>query len=139
MVDTLEPMASEWQALITITGIPGTFGIYSGGARNAETRSEFDGGSTESETSADRPAYEDLVVSRGFRPNRDSLIRKTLDAQVGRLRTTVTVQPTDVDMVPVGQPDVYTVLLKGVSPPPGNANSTNTARLELRFAVIALA
>lgn len=128
-------IAAERQFVITIAGVAGNFARVTGGATAAETSHEFDGGSTEPEVLAGDATTGDITVSRPWRPQRDSAEQARLRPQVRRLRTSITVQPTDEDNVAVGRPTVYRGLLKSVGPPNGQKGSNTAAMFELIFAV----
>lgn len=128
-------IAAERQFVITVAGVAGNFARISGGATEAETSHEFDGGSNEAEVLAGDPITGDITVSRPWRPQRDSAELARLRPQVRRMRTSITVQPTDEDNVAVGRPTVYRGLLKRVGPPNGQRGSNTPSMLELVFAV----
>lgn len=134
MADT-DRIANERQFSITVAGIAGTFTRVSGGATQADTSHEFDGGSEDPEVLAGDATTDDVTVSRPWRPERDSAELARLRPLVRKLRTTITVQPLDEDLVAVGRPTVYTALLKRATPPTGARGSNTPAALELMFAV----
>lgn len=131
-----DPIASQRQALVSVEGIAGYFATRSGSATSADVGDVYDGGALEAEKLASPPSTDNLVVGRPYRPVRDGEVKRRLRPLVGRWRTTVTVQDTDADLSPIGQPDVYDdALLVGVTPPESDAASGDAARIELTFAV----
>lgn len=132
--------AAQRQAFITVAGVEGTFATHSGGDTTATVSREYDGGSLTPELMSSPAETADITVGRAFEPTRDRPIIKRLRSQVGRMRTTVTVQDTDENLVRVGSPDVYAdALLIGVTPTESDANSGDAKRFELTWAVTSVA
>lgn len=132
--------AAQRQFLVSVAGVSGLFATKSGGATTAEVTRVYNGGKLTPELLASPAQTEDLTIGRPWDPDRDAPVLARLRPLVGRHRTTVSVQPTDVDLVAVGRPTVYAnALLIGVNDPEADADSGDAARLELTWAVESVA
>jgi hypothetical protein len=119
-----------------VSGIDGYFAQKSGGGVNSDVSRVFDGGSLVPEVLAAPAQAGDITVSRPWNPDRDAAVLSRLRTLVARWRTTVSVHPTDPDLVPIGSPTVYAnALLTGVSDPEADAGSGDASTLSLTFAV----
>jgi hypothetical protein len=128
------PKAAQRQFLVKIGGISDFFATKTGGALTSEVTAVWDGGKLTPEKVASPPLPEDVTVSRPYDPQRDGPVLKRLRPVVGRWRTTVAVQPTDPDLVPLGEPTIYAnAVLVGLSDPEADAASGDGAMLELTF------
>jgi hypothetical protein len=105
----------------------------------AETREEYDGGDPNPVVIAGRPTLGDLPVTRAYDPRRDQELLRRIHRRVGRAHFTVSVQDTDADDYPVGQPFVYQAVLRAVNPPNTDRNGTDTAMIGLTFHAYAVA
>lgn len=130
-----DPIAAQRQFLIRVAGIDGYFATKTGGAMEAEASREFDGGSLTPEVMTSPAIPTDVVIGRPFKPGRDAELLRRLRPLTGRWRTSVSQQPTDIDLVPVGKPTVYTGVLRAVNDPESDASSGDAARIELTFAI----
>lgn len=135
MPPTPTPTSAQRQFLIRVAGVDGYFATRRGGEVTADSSREFDGGSLVPEVLTSPAQPGDLTVGRGYKPARDDAVLRVLRPRVGRWRTSVSVQPTDRDLVAVGRPTVYHGILTGVSDPEADSNSGDPARLELTFAI----
>lgn len=134
------PKSAQRQFLVKVSGVDGYFATKSGGTTAAEVQDVWDGGALQPEKLAAPSATENVTVSRPYDAERDQAVIHRLRPSVGRLRTTVSVQPTDADLVAVGDAQVYAnALLIGLSDPEADAASGDAARLELVFAVESVA
>jgi hypothetical protein len=132
--------AAQRQFLVRVSGVDGYFATKSGGATASDVTDVWDGGSLTPEKLASPASTEDITISRPYDPVRDQPVVKRLRPRVGRLRATVSVQPTDADLVAVGAADVYAnALLIGVSAPEADASSGDVGVVELVFAVESVA
>lgn len=131
--------SAQRQFLISVAGIPGYFARRPAHEVTADAAREFDGGSLTPEVLTGPGIPQDLVVGRAYKPERDADVLAKLRPLVSRWRTTITVQPTDRDLVKVGRPTVYTGILIRTSDPDADSNSGDAARWELTFAVEAVA
>lgn len=128
--------ATQRQFVVRVSGIEGYFSTKTGGGLEAEAAREFDGGSLEPEVLLGPAIPGDLTVGRGYKPARDAAVLADLRRKVRRAaRMTISVQPTDRDLVAIGSATVWTAQLRGVNDPDVDANSGDVARLELTFAV----
>lgn len=128
-------IAAERQFLVSVEGVPGYFARHEGRETAADTSREFDGGSLDPEVMAGPATPGNITISRPWRPSRDAEIARELERVCGRSWRTVTIQPTDPDLVKVGRPFISQALLVRVRFPNSDANSGTAARLELEFAV----
>lgn len=127
---------AQRQALFTIEGIPGRWATRSGGNTSADITPVWDGGADRPENLASPASSEDITVSRPVDDERDLDLIKRLRKQVGKLQTTLTEQPTNGDLFPIGEPDVWpNALLRTVNIPTYDAASGDPKVIELVFAV----
>lgn len=115
-----------------------TFSKKTGGEKQSNTAKWYDGGATTPDVLASSPETTDVVLTNAYDPDVDGQLLQTAKAQVGILRTTISIVPLlgDMTRVPSGRPDVYTnALLKGVKLAEVDANSGDPATYELTFAV----
>lgn len=128
--------ASQRQHLTKVTGWPGYWANVEGGEITADTTKVYDGGSLKPAVMSGPADTSDVKVSRLWRPDVDGVQARKWAQQVGKLRTTVSRQDTDADLIPIGSPTVYAdALLIGLKRPDGDAASSDAAVLELTFAV----
>lgn len=126
--------AAQRQFLVKVTGIDGYFSSKSGGDVEGDVTTVYDGGSLKPEKLGGPAAPGQVTVGRPYDPERDAPVLRRLRGIVNRWRTTVSVQPTDGDLTPIGPPTVYAnALLVRVSDPEHDAESGDAARLELVF------
>lgn len=128
--------AAQRQFLAKIEGIEGYFNQKTGGNRTSDASKIYNGGQVDPEVLASPATTDDITLTRGFSPYRDGPILRQLRQRVGRWRTTVSVTPTDEDLVVVDEPTVYAnALLTGLSEPEYSAESGDAATYEVTFAV----
>lgn len=128
--------SAQRQFVAKVEGVEGKWNSKSGGNRTADATKVYNGGEVDPEVLGSPAATEDITVSRGFKQYRDAPILAKLRQKVGGLRTTVSVSPTDEDLVVIGRPVVYSdALLIGVTEPDYDAASGDAAMYELTFAV----
>lgn len=128
--------SAQRQFLAKVDGIDGFFNNKTGGNLSADASKIFNGGEVDPEVLSSPAQAGDVTVGRGYKPLRDDPILKRLRAQVGKFRTTVSTTPTDEDLVPIGDPVVYSnALLIALNEPEYAADSGDAARYELVFAV----
>ena len=127
---------AQHQGLVTVEALPGYWATKTGGNITADTTPVWDGGADEPEVLSGRATAENVVTARPFDLDRDLPELRGLRRQVGKLRSTVSVQYTDGDGYPVGDPTVYPeALLVGLNDPEVNAASTDASTLELTWAI----
>lgn len=132
--------ASQRQHLTTVDGVAGYWASRTGGEVTAETSEVWDGGALRPSQLSAPASTDNIVVGRPYYPDKHQRARRDLSRRVGRLRTTITVQDTDADLVPIGTPDVYPgALLVRCTPPEGDASSSDAGMWEMEFAVTGLA
>lgn len=115
-----------------------TFSKKTGGEKQADTATWYDGGATVPDVLAAAAKTTDVVLTNAYDPDVDGQLLQVAKAQVGILRTTLSIVPLlgDMTRVPSGRPDVYTnAVLKGVKLVEVDANSSDPATWELTFAV----
>lgn len=128
--------AAQRQHLTSVQGIEGYWARKSGGDKAGDTSKVWDGGAKTPDVLGQPPETSDVVLTRPYKPERDGPLAKRLRPQVNKWRTTVTIQDTDPDLVPVGDPTVYSdALLKGLTEPERDASSGETGEITLTFAV----
>lgn len=128
--------SAQRQFLVSVSGIPGYFMTKSGGNISADTNKVYDGGSLVPDVLAGPAEADNITVSRGYDPVRDGALLTRLRQMVGRYSATITVTPTDRDMVAVGEPTVYpNALLVGLTEPESDASSGDASTYELEWAI----
>lgn len=131
-----QAVAAQRQFLVTIEGIAGTWATKAGAETSADTTDVYDGGRKAPEKLASPATTDNVTLSRPYRPARDGALAKRLRPIVGSFRSTVTVQPTDADLIPYGAPTVYAnALLVRLAEPEHDAASGDPSVVELEFAV----
>lgn len=128
--------SAQRQFLVKVEGIDGYFMTKTGGNLSSDTNKVYDGGSTRPDVIASPAEADDITVSRGYDPYRDAPVLSSLRQSVGRYRTTLSVTPTDEDLVPIGDAEVYPdALLVGLNSPDVDAGSGDAAVFELVFGI----
>lgn len=134
------PKAAQRQFLISVAGVAGTFANKSGGEVSGDSTKVWDGGSLTPELLSSPSEVANVTVSRPFDPARDWPILHRLRSQVNRWRTSVSITPTDADLIPNGNAVVYAnALLTRVAFPDVDASSGDPATFELEFIVGSIA
>jgi ribosomal protein S24E len=129
------PIAQR-QGLVTVAGVDGYFATKSGGSISSGGTKVYDGGALTPAVIASPPESEDITVSRAYDIQRDAAIVARLRQQVGKFRTTLSVQPTDTDMVASGPAFVYPdALMTGISSPDIDSGSGDAQVFELTFSI----
>ena len=132
---TFTPIAQR-QGLVKVAGVEGYFATKSGGAISSGGTKVYDGGALTPAVIASPPESEDITVSRAYDIQRDASIVMSLRQQVGKFRTTLSVQTTDTDMIASGPPFVYPeALLTGISAPDIDSGSGDAQVFELTFTI----
>lgn len=128
--------AAQRQFLVKVHGVQGLFMTKTGGNVTSSSTKVYDGGSVTPDVIASPAEADNITVGRAFDRTRDGATVHKLRRQVGRWATTVTVTPTDRDLVAVGNPVVYPeALLVGFNEMDANAGSGDPAMWELVFAI----
>ncbi|HVL32570.1 MAG TPA: hypothetical protein VM600_03210 [Actinomycetota bacterium] len=131
------PKSAARQFLVKVAGVDGHFARKSGGDVTSETTKVYDGGSLDPEIMTSPASPDNVTVSRPYDARRDAPLLKRLRGDVGRFRTSISVQATDADLVPIaGTAEIYTgavlVRAQGVEV---DASSGEPTFIELEFAV----
>lgn len=122
--------------LISVSGIPGYWQNFSGGEKSSETSKDYDGGSLEPEVLASPAEIDNITVTRSYKASRDYEAHRSASSRVGRWRTTVSVTPTDEDLVANGPPRTWpNALLVRCTEIEVDRSSGDAATWELEFAV----
>lgn len=129
--------AAGYQFLVTCAAFGSrTFSKKTGGEKSSNTAKWRDGGAHVPDVLAAPPEVSDITLTNAYDPDIDGALLQNAKAQIGILRTTITIVPLFGDMTRVasGRPDVYTnCLLKGVKTVEVDANSGDPAVWELIF------
>ena len=121
--------------LVSVSGIPGYWQTKSGGEKSSETSKDYDGGSLEPEVIASPAEIDNITVARSYKASRDYEALKNASSRVGRWRTTVSVTPTDEDLIANGPPRTYpNALLVRCTEPEVDRSSGDVSTWELEFA-----
>lgn len=111
------------------------FATKTGGNITAEVTRSYDGGDLRPELIPGPPTADNVTVTRPYKPERDADLLARLKPLCGKLRTTLSVTPTNADLVPVARPELYPdALLVSVNSPEPDASSGDAATLTLEFA-----
>lgn len=130
------PKSSQRQSLVKVSGIEDYFASKSGGNITADSSKVYDGGSPTPDVMTGPAEADNITVSRPYDLQRDEPVLRRLRKVVGTWVTTVSVTPTDKDLVAVGQPQVYSnAVLVGLTEPEVDASSGDAKTYELEFAV----
>lgn len=127
--------SSQRQFLVKVEGIPGNMAGKSGGNISADTNKVYDGGDPDPDVMAGPASIDDVTVTRAFAIDRDSGVLEQLRQKVGRWKTTVSVTPLNIDLIPAAKPTVYLGLLSGLNEPEADASSSDSATYELVFTI----
>jgi hypothetical protein len=128
--------SSARQFLVKVEGIDGFWATKEGGGVTAENTKVYDGGSLKPEIITNPPTAEDVTVTRPYDVDRDHDVATRLLPLVGSWEATVSVTPTNADMVAAAQPRVYPrARLTGVMEPEVDASSGDPAVMSLTFAI----
>lgn len=128
--------SAQRQFLVKVSGIDGYFSTKSGGNISSDTNKHFDGGATIPDVLASPAQAENISVSRAYDVSVDPDRLATLRQKVGRWRTTISVTPTDEDLIATGTPVVYPeALLVGMTEPDYDSSGGDVATWELEFAI----
>lgn len=131
----MAPPNAAREFLVTVSGIEGYWARKQGGATASDASKVWDGGSLRPTVLTAPATTEDVTVTRPFRVERDAPLLAALKRVVGRSSHTITITPTDRDLVPSGQPENYVGVLRSVSGPDTDAGSGDGANIELVFAI----
>jgi hypothetical protein len=109
----------------------GVFDKKSGGAVDTDIYKYKPGGMAEQVSLGGSPTIEDLTISRLHRHERDHAALQRYFNWAGRAKCTVSQFVLDVDGNVFGNPIVWVGVLKTVTPPDHDSESTDPAMLEL--------
>jgi hypothetical protein len=121
------------QFVVNVSGIPGTWRQSTGGGMTSEVTKDYDGGALYPTVLGSLPEAEDIVLTRTFEPDRDLPIIEGMRNMVGRGFYTITKTATDANLVRIGKPLTYRGVLKAVSHPESDANSSDVSDFVLTF------
>lgn len=128
--------AAQRQFLVAVSGIAGYFATKTGGEVSADATRVYDGGQPQPDLLSAPAQADNVTVGRPYDPLRDQPVITTLKQRVGRSRHTVSVIPTDEDLIAIGPPTIYAnALLVRVGEPEADAASGDAATYELEFAI----
>lgn len=128
--------SSQRHFLVKVAGIDGYFTSKSGGESTAASSKVYDGGQVTPEVVTGPIEVGDITCGKNYDPLVDGPILQALRPQVGSYTTTVSVTPTDRNMVPVSRPTTYSnAVLTGLTEPDADAGSSDSAGYELTFTV----
>lgn len=111
----------------------GVWDKLSGGAIDSEELKYKPGAMAPAVSLGGSVNVENITVSRLFSRDVVQQKRKELYRAVGSALVTVTKQPLDGDRNPYGSPDVYTGILKTVTPPDADSESNDAALIAIEI------
>lgn len=123
----------QYNITVSVDGIDtGTWDKMDGGAVDSEETKYKPGGLGAEVTLGGSVTTENVTVSRLYDLDRDhsGLVRMLL-ARAGKAKVNINKQPLDADGIPFGTPLVYKGVLKMVSPPEVDSESSDAGLLEI--------
>jgi hypothetical protein len=124
-------MAKRTEAcfLVTIGSMSRYFTTFEGGEVSADAEDRYDGGATTPDSVFGRKVWSDITLGSDFDPERDIDDIRAAQELVGDADNfeTITVQPCDSRMNPIGGSFGFIGHVKSVSIPSADANSSTTA------------
>lgn len=127
---------AQRQSQVSIEGIAGLWATKTGGDVSSDVTPVWDGGTDHPDQLASPPTAGNVTVSRPVDDERDLTEMKRLRKLVGRFTATITVQPTNGDGFPIGEPTVYPdALLVTMSEPEYDAAGGDAQVFELEWAI----
>lgn len=131
-----EVPSAQRHFLVKVEGVDGYFQTKSGGNISADTTKNFDGGAEQPDVMASPPQAEDVTVGRAFKRQRDGDFLAAIRLRVGKERRTVSVQPTDGDMVASGKAvDYPQALLVGLNEMEVDSSSGEPSMYEMVWSI----
>lgn len=128
---------NHWAVTLTVDGapVPGVFDSFEGGRVAGEASTYRAGGMAEAETSVSPPVVEEIVISRGYRAERDATVERWLSNRIGA-SCVVGKQALNPDKTPVpGGLTVYRGKITGVDTPTHDSMGTEVTRLAVTIGV----
>lgn len=128
--------SAEGDFLVKVTNIDGYFTTCTGGVPTVDTNETFNGGEQTSTIIIGKRKVSNVVVSRPYKPERDTQLCKQLRQVLPGFTTTVSKQPTLSAGSVIGDPTVWAnAQLIRVTEPDANWGTSTAAMMELEFAV----
>ena len=128
--------SSQRMFLVKVQGIDEYFATKTGGDIQSATSKAYDGGSLNPDIITAPPEADNVVCGRNYDVDRDAPVIKRLKPLVGSWTTTISVTPTDANLVAVAEPTTYpNATLVRLAEPEVDASSGDGATLELEFAI----
>jgi len=122
---------------VSITGVDGEFGTFTGGRKSKQIEKAWNGGATTPDIVGSPAEVENITVGRPYNPRRDQPVIEKLRRELEQAdrRYTIRKQPLDGNDTPIGKAETYAnCVLVGVNAPDYDRASSTPARLELEFA-----
>jgi len=128
------------QFIVTVSGVSGNWNTKTGGNPTGEPVKYRNGGSMKEEIIGTPPTHDNITVVRGFNIAFAEAYKK-MAKNVNRTRHTITVQPTDTNLMKKGKPFVYpNCLLVGINFPEVDSNAVgDRSEVTMTFATNGLA
>jgi|SRR5215471_9463762 len=122
----------QWDTTVTIDGVAyGTFDQSTGGEADTDELKYKPGGMAAQISLGGIVTVGALTVSRLYVLERDHVNVHNLLGRVGKAQVVVKKQPLDVDGNAFGRPLTYNGVLKRVTPPEVDSESTDAALIEI--------
>jgi len=134
-------LGTEASFLISSSWFTRYFDRCEGGEKSADSEIRYNGGDPNPKVVFGRPTFSDLVCGSDYDAERDEADILAAYEQVGdgSADESVTVQPCNAQLQPIGAGRTYTGYLSKITPPSADANSTTTATWSLTFIITGLA
>jgi hypothetical protein len=130
------PVSSQRQMLVRVSGVKGYWATKSGGEATADTSKAWDGGQLKAEVLSAPAEFGNITLTRPYRPREHASVWRYLSQRVGRYRATLSIQDADEDMHAIGRPTTYPgALLVRVTPPESDASSSDAQMWETEWAI----
>lgn len=109
----------------------GVFDTMTGGETDSTDTKHHPGAMGPEEPLGGPATTSNVVISRNFKFARDRQLRHQLRPLCGKRNLTIKKQPLDVDGHPIGNPEVFTGVLKRIQTPEPDSDSGDMAMVEI--------
>lgn len=127
--------SAQRQFLVSVSGITGLWATKTGGDPTSSVTKVWDGGADSPDILSSPADFDDLTVTRPYDVSRDGPVAASLKPQVGRFTATISVQPTDANLVKTSAAEKFTGLLTKLTSPAPDASASGAATISLTFAI----
>ncbi len=124
---------------VTVGGSPiGVFDSFDGGDIDSDSSTYSAGGMADPEALPGTVTTGEVTVGRGYRGERDAVLKKYLNTQIGQ-PIVIGKQPLNPDKSPVpGGLETFRGVVKGVSTPKHDSNGSSVTKFEITATISGL-